>query len=60
KIIKNMFFRFFDKLEDKVRSRLSRRPILYAFLSGIGTVLFFRGVWMIADEFSFMTGKKAY
>ena len=51
-----MFFRFFDKLEDKVRSRLSRRPILYAFLSGIGTVLFFRGVWMIADEFSFMTG----
>lgn len=51
-----MFFRFFDKLEDKARSRLSRNPILYAFLSGIGTVLFYRGVWMIADNFGFMTG----
>ena len=51
-----MFFRFFDKLEDKARSRLSKNPILYAFLSGIGTVLFFRGVWMIADSFDFMTG----
>lgn len=51
-----MFFRFFDKLEDKARSRLSRNPILYAFLSGIGAVLFYRGVWMIADYFSFMTG----
>jgi len=51
-----MFFRFFDKLEDKARSRLSKNPILYAFLSGVGTVLFYRGVWMIADNFSFMTG----
>lgn len=51
-----MFFRFFDKLEDKARARLSKNPILYAFLSGIGTVLFFRGVWMIADSFDFMTG----
>ncbi|MFH1393223.1 MAG: hypothetical protein ABIG73_02505 [Patescibacteria group bacterium] len=51
-----MFFRFFDKLEDKTRSRLSRNPILYAFLSGVGTVLFYRGVWMIADSFGFMTG----
>ncbi len=51
-----MFFRFFDKLEDKARSRLSRNPLLYAFLSGVGVVLFYRGVWMIADNFSFMTG----
>lgn len=51
-----MFFKFFDSLEDKARSRLSRRPILYALLSGIGTVFFFRGVWMIADEFDFLTG----
>ena len=51
-----MFFRFFDKLEDKARSRLSKRPLLYAFLSGIGVVLFYRGVWMIADSFNFMTG----
>ncbi|MDO8443490.1 MAG: hypothetical protein Q7S78_00660 [Candidatus Azambacteria bacterium] len=51
-----MFFRFFDKLEDNARSRLSKNPILYAFLSGVGTVLFYRGVWMIADDFGFMTG----
>jgi len=51
-----MFFKFFDKLENKVRSRLSRQPILYALLSGIGIVLFFRGVWMIADTFDFLTG----
>lgn len=51
-----MFFRFFDKLEDRARSRLSKRPMLYAFLSGVGVVLFYRGVWMTADYFSFMTG----
>lgn len=42
--------RFFDKLEDYVRTRLSRRPILYAFVGGVGVVLFWRGVWMMADE----------
>jgi len=51
-----MFFRFFDKLEDRARSRLSKNPLLYAFLSGIGVVLFYRGVWMMADSLSFMTG----
>jgi len=42
--------RFFDKLEDYVRTRLSRRPILYALVGGIGVVLFWRGIWMMADE----------
>lgn len=42
--------RFFDKLEDKVRGKLSHYPILYAFLGGIGVVLFWRGVWHIADD----------
>jgi hypothetical protein len=40
---------FFDKLEDKVRGHLSRYPILYAFIGGVGVVLFWRGVWHIAD-----------
>ncbi|MDI6820999.1 MAG: hypothetical protein QMD65_02345 [Patescibacteria group bacterium] len=40
---------FFDKLEDNVRFTLSRVPNIYAFVSGVGIVLFFRGVWMIAD-----------
>lgn len=44
--------KFFDKLEDSTRARLSRAPILYAFLGGIGVVLFWRGVWHLADEAS--------
>ncbi|MEQ1561098.1 MAG: hypothetical protein ABL899_00075 [Nitrospira sp.] len=41
---------FFDRLEDRVRSRLSRSPILYAFLGGVGVVLFWRGIWHLADN----------
>jgi hypothetical protein len=47
---------FFDKLEDKVRERLSHRPILYTFIGGVAIVLFWRGVWMTADLFPFLTG----
>lgn len=43
--------RFFDKLEDHVRGYLSHYPIVYAFLGGIGIVLFWRGVWITADYF---------
>jgi len=49
-------FYFFDKLEDKVRGYLSRRPILYTFIGGIAIVLFWRGVWHTADLFPFLTG----
>lgn len=42
--------RFFDKLEDKIRARLSRVPILYAVIGGTGMILFWRGIWMLADE----------
>ena len=48
--------RFFDKLEDKVRAALSRRPIIYTLIGGVAIVLFWRGVWLIADELPFMTG----
>ncbi len=44
--------KFFDKLEDRIRKWLSRRPILYAFVGGVGVVLFWRGVWHTADVFS--------
>jgi len=40
---------FFDKLEDRVRGKLSHWPILYAFIGGVGTVLFWRGIWHTAD-----------
>jgi len=41
--------RFFDKLEDKVRMRLSHRSIFYAFIGGMATVLFWRGIWHTGD-----------
>ncbi|MEN9342101.1 MAG: hypothetical protein RIQ54_357 [Candidatus Parcubacteria bacterium] len=49
-------YHFFDKLEDKIRGFLSHYPIVYAFFGGVAIVLFWRGVWHFADEFSFMTG----
>ncbi|MFZ2522175.1 MAG: hypothetical protein WAX44_02915 [Minisyncoccia bacterium] len=42
--------KFFDKLEDKTRSRLSRNPLLYALLGGVGLILFWRGIWHVADD----------
>lgn len=49
-------FRFFDRLEDTIRIALSRRPIVYAFVGGTAIVLFWRGVWMVADTIPFLTG----
>lgn len=43
--------KFFDKLEDKVRGRLSHKTIIYAFIGGTSTVLFWRGVWHLADDY---------
>lgn len=38
-----------DKLEDKVRNKLSHFPILYAFVGGAGIIIFWRGVWHTVD-----------
>ncbi len=46
----------FTKVEDKVRSKLSHYPILYAFIGGVGIVLFWRGVWHLADDVSLSSG----
>ncbi|HZS43052.1 MAG TPA: hypothetical protein VFA52_02415 [Candidatus Paceibacterota bacterium] len=43
-------YRFFDHLEDHIRSALSHHPFVYTFVGGVGIVLFWRGVWIIADE----------
>jgi hypothetical protein len=48
--------KFFDKFEDKIRANLSRHPIVYSLVGGVAIVLFWRGVWMTADEFEFLTG----
>jgi hypothetical protein len=42
---------FFDHLEDRVRHQLSKRPTIYAFIGGVAIVLFWRGVWHLADDF---------
>ncbi len=49
-------FRFFDRLEDRVRAALSRHPILYTLIGAIAIVLFWRGVWLTADLFPFLSG----
>lgn len=54
-IIKNILG-FFNKLENKIRTKLSQYPILYAFIGGVGVVLFWRGVWHIADDIDMTSG----
>lgn len=48
--------KYFDRLEDRVRERLSHYVVLYAMIGGIAIVLFWRGVWYTADMFPFLTG----
>ncbi|HBV00788.1 MAG TPA: hypothetical protein DEF00_00130 [Candidatus Taylorbacteria bacterium] len=43
------FIKFFDKLEDEVRGKLSRAPIIYGIIGGTAIVMFWRGVWHTAD-----------
>ena len=47
---------FFDQMEDNIRAAFSRRPVIYAFVGGAAIVLFWRGVWMVADSIPFLTG----
>ena len=47
--MKYKYGKIFDKLEDRIRGFLSRYPIVYAFLAGVGIVSFWRGVWETSD-----------
>jgi uncharacterized membrane protein len=50
--LKNIYqkvFKYFDRLEDRVRAKLSRYPIFYAVCAGIAVVMFWRGVWHTSD-----------
>ncbi len=47
---------YFDKLEDKIRARLSHAPILYSFIGGVGIVLFWKGVWEMAEAVDLLDG----
>jgi hypothetical protein len=44
------FINFFDHVEDRVRSSLSKYPILYGIIGGITVVVFWRSVWVTTDE----------
>lgn len=48
--------KFFDKLEDHIRARLSRNPILYALIGGVGIVLFWKGTWETAEMYPWLYG----
>ena len=45
KKIKNLF----EKIEEKIKIRLSHHPRWYALIVGFGVVLFWRGVWHSTD-----------
>lgn len=49
-----------DKFEDRVRARLSRWPIIYAFIGGLAIVVFWRGIWHTTDWIHNYLGVPAY
>lgn len=44
------FTNIFLRIEEKARAYFERFPFAHAFLGGVGVVLFWRGVWEIADR----------
>ncbi|MEK7068539.1 MAG: hypothetical protein AAB964_01855 [Patescibacteria group bacterium] len=47
---------FFDRLEDGIRANLSRWPIAYALIGGVGIVMFWKGVWEAAEFYPDLYG----
>lgn len=54
--MKKAVIKFFDKIEDRVRVRLSHRAIFYAFVGGAATLLFWRGAWRTFDAIEGLGG----
>ncbi len=51
---------YFDKLEDRVRFRLSRRPIVYALVGAVGIILVWKGVWETVEFVPALTGPASF
>lgn len=54
--MRKALIKFFDKIEDRVRVRLSHRAIVYAFVGGAATLLFWRGAWRTFDAMENLGG----
>lgn len=52
----DFLFVFFDKVEDHVRGILVKHLFVYTFIGGTGVVLFWRGIWHMADDFEKIPG----
>lgn len=48
--IYDILYKFFDKLEDKIRGKLTHYPLVYAFIGSVGIVSIWRGIWHISDD----------
>lgn len=46
---------YFDKLEDKIRGKLSKSPLVYSFIGAVATVSIWRGVWGVSDSLNIPT-----
>lgn len=55
KLIDAIYY-LFDKMEDRIRGKLARHPFIYTFIGGAGVVLFWRGVWHLADYYESLGG----
>lgn len=47
-------YKFFDKLEDRVRGSLSHSPVLYSLIGGTALVIFWHGVSVVIESFPFL------
>ncbi len=52
--------KFFDKLEDRIRVRLTHAPVLYALVGAIGIILMWKGVEETAGLFPILYGPGSF
>lgn len=46
----NKVYHLFDRLEDKIRGRLTHFPLVYALIGSIAIVSIWRGIWEVSDK----------